>query len=97
MVIDLITDSATGMVHQPNMVIDFKGRKAQPPAHSRGAIARTYLYMSNRYSFNLSKAQKKLMHAWDREYKASKWECVHDSRIVKVQGWRNPFVARQCK
>ena len=79
------------------MVVDFKARKAQPPAHSRGAIARTYLYMSDRYSFNLSKAQKKLMAAWDRKHHVSKWEYMRDSRIAKVQGWNNPFVARQCR
>lgn len=79
------------------MVVDFKERKAQPPAHARGAIARTYLYMSDRYSFNLSKAQRKLMAVWNREHTVSKWECVRDSRIAKVQGWNNPFVTRHCK
>lgn len=81
---------------QCEMIVDFKARKAQPPIRSRGAIARTYLYMNNRYTFGLSKQQRRLMEAWDRAYPVSDWECKQDNRIMEIQGWSNPFVTQGC-
>jgi deoxyribonuclease-1 len=79
------------------MIVDFKKRQVQPPVRSRGAIARTYLYMSNRYDINLSKSQKRLMQAWNNSYPVTSWECERDTRIQKVQGWSNSFVRSKCK
>ena len=76
--------------------VDFKGRVAEPPAQSRGAIARTYLYMNNEYKFNLSKAQRQLMEAWNKQYPVSTWECTRDERIAKIQGNHNQFVYKAC-
>lgn len=78
------------------MIVDFKQRSVQPPEQSRGAIARTYLYMSDRYKIDLSKSQQKLMQAWNKEHPVSEWECERDRRIEKVQGWNNNFVREQC-
>ena len=76
--------------------VDFKGRVAEPPAQSRGAIARTYMYMNNEYKFNLSKAQRQLMEAWNKQYPVSTWECTRDERIAKIQGNHNQFVYKAC-
>ncbi|CED72307.1 endonuclease I precursor [Aliivibrio wodanis] len=76
--------------------VDFKGRVAEPPAQSRGAIARTYMYMNKEYRFNLSKAQRQLMEAWDKQYPVSAWECERDQRIAKIQGNHNQFVFKAC-
>ncbi|MGB2079810.1 MAG: endonuclease [Vibrio sp.] len=80
-----------------DMQVDFKGRSVMPPERSRGAIARTYLYMNQKYQFALSSSQKKLMQAWDKTYPASSWECERDEKIAKVQGNHNPFVLSNCK
>jgi deoxyribonuclease-1 len=79
------------------IVIDFKKRQVQPPKQSRGAISRTYLYMADRYSFKLSKSQKRLMEGWNKTHPVSEWECIRNERIEKVQGWGNSFVDEQCK
>ncbi|MEY8253146.1 MAG: endonuclease [Colwellia sp.] len=79
------------------MVVDFKARQVQPPKRSRGAIARTYLYMADQYKIKLSKSQKQLMTAWDKTYPVSSWECKRDDRIANKQGWNNKFVVRHCK
>jgi len=72
-------------------------RKVEPPAESRGRIARTYLYMEQRYPrYKMSKAQKQLMKAWDAEYPVSEWECLRANRIEKVQGNNNAFVTQHC-
>ena len=79
------------------MLVDFKGRKVQPPEGSRGAIARTYLYMQQQYRLKIASQQLKLFEAWNRQYPASRWECERDHRISAIQGNSNPFVKEQCK
>ncbi|MGF1760171.1 deoxyribonuclease I [Photobacterium sagamiensis] len=82
---------------QCEMKIDFKNRRADPPAKARGAIARTYLYMNQEYKFSLSRQQRQLMEAWNRQYPVSSWECERDRRIAKVQDSHNPFVYQDCQ
>lgn len=77
--------------------VNFKQRRVMPPARARGAIARTYLYMSDRYGFRLSKAQTQLMQAWNRQYPVNQWECIRDQRIERIQGNHNPYVVEQCR
>jgi len=79
-----------------DMVIDFKGRKAQPPQSRRGDIARVYFYFKQKYQLRLSASQTKLFQAWDKLDPVSLAECQRDLRISKAQGNANPFVKRQC-
>lgn len=79
------------------MQVNFKQRKVMPPERARGAIARTYLYMSQEYGFKLSKQQRNLMNAWDKQYPVDPWECERERRIFKVQGNHNPFVYSSCQ
>lgn len=61
-------------------------RKAEPPEEARKRIARTCLYMDATYErYNMSKAQKQLMSAWDRMYPVSAWECLRSKRIESLQ------------
>lgn len=88
----------------PNEKSDFgacdmriQNRKAQPPKRSRGRIARTYLYMESSYSrYKMSKSQRKLMLAWDKQYPVSAWECKRAKRIEKIQGNRNSILKSRC-
>lgn len=82
---------------QCSMQIDFKQRRAMPPVRARGAIARTYLYMNQRYKFKLSKQQQQLMAAWNKTYPVTSWECERDNRIAAIQGNHNPFVLQACQ
>ncbi len=79
------------------MKIDFKNKLAEPPARARGAIARTYFYMRDRYQLRLSKQQTQLMTAWNTLYPVSVWECERDKRIASIQGNHNPYVQRACQ
>lgn len=79
------------------MKVDFKQKLAEPPARTRGAIARTYFYMRDRYQLRLSRQQTQLFSAWDKLYPVSVWECERDSRIAQVQGNHNPYVQRACQ
>lgn len=73
------------------------GRKAEPPIESRGQIARTYLYMEQRYSrYKMSKSQKQLMTSWNAQYPVTSSECIRSSRIKAIQGNENRFVSELC-
>lgn len=81
---------------QCEMVVDFKGRKVQPPTHTRGQIARTYLYMHNRYNFSLSKQQKRLHQSWNKMHPPSAWECERNIKITAITGWANNYTTNEC-
>ena len=74
------------------------GNKAEPPARSRGQIARTYFYMQKSYPrYSMSSQQEQLMKAWDRQYPVDKWECSRAKRIERIQGNENEFVKEPCQ
>ena len=77
---------------QCDIVIDFKGRKVQPPQQSKGQIARTYFYMADQYSLTLSKQDKKLFRAWNNQFPSTPWECEKNQRIKAKQGNLNRFI-----
>src|SRR5690606_41315201 len=72
--------------------VSFKDPAAMPPEYSRGATARTYLYMSERYDLRLSRQDKRLYEIWNRQYPISEWEHWRNRRIACVQGNANPHV-----
>lgn len=79
-----------------DMQIDSK--KVLPPVRSRGAISRAYLYMDSAYpKYNMSKSQKQLMHAWDKLYPVSDFECRRAAIIQRVQGNANLIMKERCK
>lgn len=72
-------------------------RKAEPPIASRGRIARTYLYMEKTYSnYHMSKQQRQLMNAWDKQFPVTDWECKKAYRISQLQGNVNVVVKARC-
>jgi endonuclease I len=66
--------------------VDFKACIFQPRDEIRGMIARTYLYMSDKYKINLSNQEKKLIMAWNKMYAPENLECKRNAHIAKVQG-----------
>ncbi|MDQ7984201.1 endonuclease I family protein [Pseudomonas sp. G34] len=82
-------------------VVDFKARKVMPRQQVRGMIARTYLYMSDRYQLRLSKQNRQLFNAWNKTYPAEHWERQRNQLVGCVMGWGNPYVGqldkRLCK
>ncbi|MGR5555815.1 endonuclease [Vibrio fortis] len=78
-----------------DMRIDKK--TVQPPEPARGIVARTYLYMDSAYPlFSLSRQQRQLMEAWDRQYPVTKIECTRLARIKPIQGNTNPILEARC-
>ncbi|MUJ27942.1 endonuclease I [Aliivibrio fischeri] len=78
-----------------DMKIDNK--KAEPPENARGRIARSYMYMESAYPrYKMSKSQRQLMSAWDKQYPVSSWECKRAERIEKLQGNVNKIIKERC-
>jgi deoxyribonuclease-1 len=86
-----------GQYGRCEMKVDFKDKSAEPPARARGAIARTYFYMRDRYQLRLSSQQTQLFDVWNRLYPVTDWECTRDNRIAAVQGNHNPYVQQACQ
>ena len=74
------------------MVVDFKARIAMPRKAVRGMIARTYLYMSDRYRLRLSKQKRQLYVTWHKQYPVKTWERQRNQLLGCVMGWGNPYV-----
>lgn len=74
-----------------------KDKKAEPPPHARGVIARTYRYFETTYPrYRMSASQRQLMQTWDKMYPVTEWECIRACRIERIQGNENKIVKEQC-
>jgi deoxyribonuclease-1 len=78
--------------------MQIKENKAQPPENARGMIARSYLYMELTYKrYSMSKSQRQLMSAWDKQHPVTAWECERSTKIEKLQDNLNPVMRGRCK
>jgi deoxyribonuclease-1 len=68
----------------------------EPPTHTRGAIARIYLYMWEKYKFELAQEQRDMFNDWNEKYPVTEWECERDRLIAVEQGENNPKVQEKC-
>jgi deoxyribonuclease-1 len=74
-----------------------EGRKAQPPVMARGRIARSYFYMEQSYpKYSMSKPQRQLMSAWDKQYPVNVLECQRAKKIAAIQLNDNEIVKSRC-
>ncbi len=74
------------------------GRRFEPPARAKGAVARAAFYMEAAYPrYQIGRRQRQLFEAWNRLYPVDQWECTRTRRIERLQGNENPFVKRPCQ
>lgn len=88
-----VWENNPAMYGQCQMVVDFAGRRAQPPQWSRGKIARITFYMADTYKLQMNKQERRLYCAWAKTYPVDNWETVRDKRIKAMQGNSNRFVS----
>ena len=75
-----------------------KGKLFEPPDRAKGQVARAALYMDAQYSaYRLSRKQKRLFEAWDRQFPPDERECRRAKRIQKLQGTENRFISKACQ
>jgi len=82
-----------------NCDMEIENKKVEPRQEIRGDIARTYFYMDWAYPGHgiISKKNRDLFDAWDKEDPVDAWECERCKRIGKIQGNENPFVKKACE
>lgn len=78
--------------------MEIEDRKAEPPEEVRGDIARTYFYMDSAYSGYgiISKKNRKLIEAWNKQDEVDAWECQRSKWIENIQCNENSFVKQIC-
>ncbi|MFT8229716.1 MAG: endonuclease [Enterobacterales bacterium] len=74
--------------------IDNKNKRIDPSIRSRGIIARTYLYMHDRYRIPISKKQLNLFNKWNRLYPATKFENRKNKLIYGIQHTLNKYIKK---
>lgn len=60
----------------------------------KGEIARSYLYLRNRYGLELNGEEEALFTRWHKKYPPSSWERIKNREIYKVQGTFNPYIEK---
>lgn len=80
-----------------NMEIDFSNRRAEPREEVWGDIARSYLYMRDKYGFRLSNEDERLFAKWNNNDPVDRWEKQRNERIAQIQGNDNPYVSQYRK
>ena len=83
------------MYGQCDFKVDFKTKRVEPPKNRLGEIARTYLYMADKYGLKLSKQDQQLYNAWNSLYPVNEWEAERHKRTSKIMGWDNRFVVER--
>lgn len=67
-------------------------KQAEPDAIARGDVARSVLYMSDRYGIRLSSKQRRLMEAWHLQDPPDAFEKWRNLKIRQIQGNGNPWI-----
>ena len=93
----LLDPSTSAQYGKCPMKIDFKQRVAEPPENSRGAIARAYFYMSDKYGLTLKKEQRNLFNAWNEQHPPTDKECRINKKVAEIQGGMNPYISEHCQ
>ena len=72
----------------------FSGNALKPRDEIKGFVARVYKYMDDAYPGHgiISKKNRKLFDAWDKQFPPTAWEIERAKRIEKVQKNSNKFV-----
>lgn len=74
---------------------DFKERTTEPRDAVKGFVARVTFYMYDRYGLSMSRAQQRILMAWDHQFPVTKWEIELDNRISRLMGHHNSYVTRE--
>ncbi|WP_159959160.1 endonuclease [Pseudomonas sp. R76] len=75
------------------MAIDFKAKTAMPRPEMRGFLARTTLFIYDKYDLRLSSQDRRVYEAWARQYPVTVWERWRNQRVACAMGDAgNPLV-----
>ncbi|SNV45575.1 endonuclease [Legionella spiritensis] len=72
--------------------VDRALRKAEPPDSAKGIVARANLFMADKYGIRLSRQQKQLFDAWNRDFPVTEFERTWSRQVARVEGYANPYI-----
>lgn len=76
-----------------DMEIDFANRRAEPKRNILGDIARTYLFMREKYNIPMSQEQEALLIKWNNQDPVSRWEKKKNLLVKNLQGDSNHYIS----
>lgn len=77
------------------MAVDFKAKTAMPRPEVRGMLARTTLYLYDKYGLRLSSQDRRVYEAWSQQHPVSEWEQWRNQRVACAMGdGGNPLVGK---
>lgn len=71
--------------------VDRDRRLAEPAPHTRGFIARTKLYIADRYGLELPMDMQERLVRWHEDNPPDAWELERNLAVAQIQGHPNPF------
>lgn len=87
-------EARKGQYGECRFEVDFDQDRARIKKDIRGDVARTYLYMSDRYKMKLSPQELNKFSTWNKEDPVDAWEIEKNKRIKVIQGNGNPWVSK---
>ena len=76
-----------------DMEIDFGKKKAEPKKNILGEIARTYLFMREKYNIAMSPSQEELLIKWNNQDPVTRWEKKKNLLVYELQGDKNLYIS----
>lgn len=85
-------EARKGQYGECRFEVDFDQDRVRIKKDIRGNVARTYLYMADRYKMKLSPQELNKFAAWHKEDPIDAWEIEKNKRIKAIQGNSNSWV-----
>lgn len=87
-------EARKGQYGECRFEVDFDQDRVRIKKDIRGDVARTYLYMADRYKMKLSSQELNKFSAWNKEDPADAWEVEKNKRIKAIQGNGNSWIGK---
>lgn len=87
-------EARKGQYGECRFEVDFDQDRVRIKKDIRGDVARTYLYMSDRYKMKLSPQELNKFSAWNKEDPVDAWEIEKNKRIKAIQGNGNMLILK---
>ncbi len=87
-------EARKGQYGECRFEVDFDQDRTRIKKDIRGDVARTYLYMADRYKMKLSPQELNKFSAWNKEDPVDAWEVEKNKRIKAIQGNGNTWIAQ---
>lgn len=75
-----------------SFAVDKQARRVEPADEAKGIVARANLFVADHYAISISKAQRQLFNAWNKQFPPSLWEKEWARRVAEIEGYNNAYI-----